>query len=68
MMETTDKVQIVLQFDEWNNVLGALGEAPFRISAPIIKKISDQMNAAISADRVAAPAVAQQDGADHAPH
>jgi hypothetical protein len=68
MMETTDKVQVVLQFDEWNNVLGALGEAPFRISAPIIRKISDQMSAAISAER-AAPAVAQQtNGADHAPH
>jgi len=33
-----------LTAQEWNAVLGALGEAPYRIAAPIIQKLGLQLN------------------------
>jgi len=39
---TEPTITITLAPEEWNIVLGALGDAPFKVSAPIIGKIQQQ--------------------------
>lgn len=58
-------IAVTLQAQEWNVVLGALGEAPYRLVAPVIAKISEQAEAAAEAST----ATVKPNGADeHAPH
>lgn len=38
----TDPVSITLEAQQWNIVIGALMEAPWRISDPILRAISQQ--------------------------
>jgi hypothetical protein len=38
-------INITLQAQEWNIVLGAMGEAPFRLVNPIIQKLMSQVAA-----------------------
>ena len=59
-------ISITLEAQQWNAVLAALGEAPYRIAAPLINKIVEQVQ-----ERQQAPAAlaAKSNGADeHAPH
>jgi hypothetical protein len=42
MHNPTDMLSINLQAQEWNVVLAALMEAPYRISNPLIEKITGQ--------------------------
>lgn len=39
----TQQFTIVLEAQQWNAVLGALAEAPYRISAPLIQAIGQQL-------------------------
>jgi hypothetical protein len=41
-MNPTDPVSVTLQAQEWNSVLAALMDAPYRIAAPLLKKIGEQ--------------------------
>jgi hypothetical protein len=41
-LNPTDKVPITLEAQQWNVVLMALAEAPFKISAPLIEAIRGQ--------------------------
>lgn len=41
-MNATDPVSITLEAQQWNIVLGALGEAPWRIADPVIRAIAQQ--------------------------
>jgi hypothetical protein len=41
-MNPTDPVTVTLQAQEWNSVLAALIEAPYRIAAPLVQKIGEQ--------------------------
>jgi len=38
-------INIVLEAQQWNQVLGALGESPYRIAAPLIQTIGQQLQA-----------------------
>jgi hypothetical protein len=40
--QPTDPVPVTLQAQEWNTVIGALMDAPYRIAAPLIGKIVAQ--------------------------
>lgn len=42
MFAPTDPVSITLEAQQWNIVLGALGEAPWRIADPVIRAIQQQ--------------------------
>ena len=48
---SVNDLPITLTEQEWNVVLQALGDVPFRVSAPLIQRIQDQAAAA----RAAAP-------------
>jgi hypothetical protein len=39
----TQPFTVTLQAQEWNQVLAALGEAPYRVSAPLIQAIGGQL-------------------------
>lgn len=39
----TQKFDITLEAQQWNAVLGALNEAPYRVSAPLIQAIGAQL-------------------------
>ena len=52
-MNPTDLIAITLQAQEWNNVLVALFDAPYRIAAPLVEKINAQSR---EAEAPAAPA------------
>jgi hypothetical protein len=41
-MNPTDPVSVTLQAQEWNSVLAALMEAPYRLAAPLVQKIGEQ--------------------------
>ena len=65
-IQADQPISITLEAQQWNAVLGALGEAPYRIAAPLINRIVEQVQAQQSP---AAPLVAKPNGADeHAPH
>jgi hypothetical protein len=68
MMPPTIKdepISIVLTPTEWNTVIAALIEAPYRIAAPLVQKIGEQARA----QRITPPLhPANGDGAErHAP-
>jgi hypothetical protein len=42
-LEPDHKLAVTLTAQEWNNVLGALNEAPHRIAAPLIRQIVAQI-------------------------
>lgn len=44
--------EVTLTFEEWQSVTDAMGEKPYKTSAPIIQKIVSQVNAQISADTI----------------
>jgi hypothetical protein len=39
----TQPFTVTLEAQQWNAVLGALADAPFRIAAPLVQAISDQL-------------------------
>lgn len=43
-MEATQQLMIGLEVRQWNDVVEALNNAPFRIAAPIIQEIVRQHN------------------------
>lgn len=54
-------LSVTLAAQEWNLVLGALGEAPWRVAQPLIQKIVGQIEGL--------PIEQRSNGADdHAPH
>jgi hypothetical protein len=60
-------ITITLDAQQWNMVLGALGEAPWRLASPLINRIMEQIQAVQQSP--AAPRAAKPNGADeHAPH
>jgi hypothetical protein len=64
-MPPDQAITITLEAQQWNVVLGALNEAPYRIAAPLINKIVEQVQ-----QQEPQPALAAKpNGADeHAPH
>ena len=52
----TQPFQVTLEAQQWNGVMAALSEAPFRVAAPLIQAISEQLNGQ------AAPLANGQDG------
>lgn len=42
MTAATDPITITLEAQQWNVVLGALGEVPWRIADPVIRAIVQQ--------------------------
>ena len=71
MIEPTAPINITLQAQEWNVVLGILHDTPnlpvaFRIVAPLIAKMTEQAQAQAMA---APPPITKPNGADdHAPN
>jgi hypothetical protein len=43
-MEATQQLMIALEVRQWNDVVEALNNAPFRLAAPIIQEIVRQHN------------------------
>jgi hypothetical protein len=41
----TDRLTVTLEAQQWNQVLAALGEGPFRVVNPIIQALHDQIYA-----------------------
>jgi hypothetical protein len=65
-LQPDQSITITLEAQAWNVVLAALGEAPYRVAAPLINRIMEQVQAQQSP---AAPLAAKPNGADeHAPH
>jgi hypothetical protein len=44
-IEPDKKLSVTLDATAWNNVLGALNDAPYRIAAPLIRAIVAQIEA-----------------------
>jgi hypothetical protein len=42
-LQPDQPISVTLEAQQWNVVLGALGEAPYRIAAPVIGKIIEQV-------------------------
>lgn len=42
-MEANDPVQITLTAQQWNVVIAALNDAPYRVAAPVIERILAQV-------------------------
>ena len=61
MKQPTDPIAITLQAQQWNVVLGALGEIPWRIADPVIREIARQAEPSAEAED-AAPASAKSNG------
>jgi hypothetical protein len=41
----TDRLTVTLEAQQWNQVLAALGEGPYRVVAPIVHALHDQLYA-----------------------
>lgn len=55
-IEASTPIAITLQAQEWNQILNVLADAPFRIAAPLINKITEQANKSnMSASAMVAP-------------
>jgi hypothetical protein len=64
-MQSDLPVTITLAAQDWNTVLGALGEAPYRLAAPVVQRIVEQVQQQQAPPLASA---AQPNGADHAPN
>ena len=66
-VEATMPMTITLQAQEWNQVLGTLNEAPYRVAAPLIQKIGQQLQEQTGplGPQMQQPQVSN--GADHRP-
>ena len=66
-LQADQPIAITLEAQQWNAVLAALNEAPYRIAAPLISRIVEQVQ---RQQGPPAPAIAAKpNGADeHAPH
>ena len=66
-MKPDQPIAVTLEAQQWNVVLGALGEAPWRISNPLIQKIVGQIEQSQQGEPV--PLEQRGNGIDeHAPH
>lgn len=43
VVEATAKMAVTLEAQQWNGVLAALSEAPYRVAAPLIQAIGEQL-------------------------
>lgn len=43
---------VILSFEEWQTVIDAVSDKPYKTSAPIIQKIVNQVNNQIAADTI----------------
>lgn len=68
MMKPTDPLSITLQVQEWNNVLVALGDAPYKIAASLVQQITEQARAADAAVRTEHQAKPNGEDPAHAPN
>lgn len=66
-MQAGDPIQICLTVAEWNQVIGLLGEGPYRVVAPLVAKIQTQA-AAQDGPAAAAPAAGAPDGGGEPPN
>jgi hypothetical protein len=66
MMNPDDLISITLTAQEWNNVLVALSDAPYKIAAPLVQKINEQARATETAGVDPSPKPNGEDA--HAPH
>jgi hypothetical protein len=65
-MQPDQMITITLEAQQWNAVLGALGEAPWRLSNPIIQRIVAQIE---QSQGEPVPLEQRGNGIDeHAPH
>jgi hypothetical protein len=44
-LNPTDRFVVTLEAQQWNAVLAALLEAPYRIAAPLVQAVSEQLHA-----------------------
>ena len=44
-LDPATPIPVTLQATQWNNVIGLLGEGPYRIAAPLIAAIAQQTQA-----------------------
>jgi hypothetical protein len=51
-VNATDEFAVTMTAGDWNQVLAILGEGPFRVVAPLIARIRDQVIAADGAEPV----------------
>lgn len=42
-LDPSERLAVTLTAADWNAVLGALGEAPYRIAAPVVQRIMEQI-------------------------
>lgn len=42
-LQPTETITIELEAQEWQVVLSALGEAPYRVAAPVVQKVMRQV-------------------------
>ena len=65
-MQPDQPIAITLEAQQWNVVLGALGEAPWRLSNPVIQRIVGQIQ---QSQGEPVPLEKRGNGIDeHAPH
>jgi hypothetical protein len=66
MFDASDQISITLTAAEWNAVIAALVEQPYRLAAPLVQKIGEQ---AQLKERMRAPPTPGANGqeAAHAP-
>ena len=55
MLNANDRIPVALEVQQWNQVLGLLGEAPWRIANPLMVGIMQQVEAAAGGAAVVEP-------------
>lgn len=68
-LQPDQPLAVTLEAQQWNVVLGALQEAPWRIADPVIRKIAQQIEQSQQTQGEPLPAAQRSNGADaHAPN
>lgn len=60
----TAQLSVTLEAQQWNSVIAALAEAPYRIAAPLIQAMTEQLQQNVPGQEV--PAVRQNGAAEPA--
>lgn len=47
-LNPTDRLAVTLEAQQWNQVLAFVGEGPYRIAAPLMQALQEQLNASPS--------------------
>lgn len=62
----TDPISITLEAQQWNVVIGALMEAPWRVADPVLRAITAQTNEQPAGELAGAPPPVKPNGAGEA--